>query len=115
MSLNLNLESFVLLLLFIAPGFVFTRTYTAYRPRYYQAPTAFEQFVLAVIGSTTIHTFILSLIALGILIYWGVTGQLFYVNNPFVSGISLNNYPLPIVALFVFIGVLYLFLSLVLA
>ena len=51
MSLNLNLESIVLLLFFIAPGFVFTRTYTAYRPRYFRQPSAFEQFVLAIVSS----------------------------------------------------------------
>ena len=51
MSLNLNIESIILLLVFIAPGFLFTRTYTAYRPRYYTAPNAFAQFILAIVGS----------------------------------------------------------------
>src|SRR5262245_58975036 len=115
MSLDLNLESIVLLLLFIAPGFVFTRTYTAYRPRYYREPTAFEQFVLAIVGSTVIHTFILSLISAGILIYWGLTGQLLYFYNPLASGVPLATYSVPILALFLFIGVTYLFSSLILA
>jgi hypothetical protein len=43
MSLSLNIEGIILLLFFIAPGFVFTRTYTAYRPRYFREPSAFEQ------------------------------------------------------------------------
>lgn len=115
MSLSLDLESIILLLLFIAPGFVFTRTYTAYRPRYYQAPTAFEQFVLAIVGSTIIHTFILTLLATTILIYWGVTGQLIYLSNFWPPGVPLSNYPLSALAFFLFVGVTYLFLSLVLA
>jgi hypothetical protein len=115
MSLDLNLESIILLLLFIAPGFLFTRTYTAYRPRYYREPTAFEQFVLAIVGSTVIHTFLLSLLAISILSYWGLTGQLIYLSNFVALGVPWNNYPLPALAFFLFVGVTYLFLSLILA
>jgi hypothetical protein len=115
MSLSLDLESIILLLLFIAPGFLFTRTYTAYRPRYYREPTAFEQFVLAIVGSTAIHTFLLSLIAITALSYWGLTGQLLYFNNFFTPGVSLINYPLPVLSTFLFTAAMYLFLSLILS
>lgn len=116
MSLNLNLESIILLLFFIAPGFLFTRTYTAYRPRYYQQPDAFEQFVLAVIGSAIIHATILTGIALGLTLYWLAGGQLTYVSN--VIGpvpMPLSSYPLPVLAIFIFASFLYLAASLILA
>lgn len=115
MSLNLNLQSFILLLFFIAPGFVFTRTYTAYRPRYYREPTAFEQFVLAVIGSTIINALVLSLFALVTLIYWWFTNQLLYINNPIDFTAPLSSYTLPSFIGVVFLGILYLSVSLVLA
>lgn len=115
MSLSLDLESIILLLLFIAPGFLFTRTYTAYRPRYYREPTAFEQFVLAIVGSTAIHTFILSIISVAALSYWGLTGQLLYFSTLFTPGVSLISYPVPVLATLLFIGVMYLFVSLILS
>lgn len=113
MSLNLDFQSIILLLYFIAPGFVFTRTYTAYRPRYYREPTAFEQFVLAIIGSTIIHATILTVIALGVLAYWGVTGNLFYAT--FDPSAPLGTYPLPVVAQAVFWGIVYMAASLIMA
>ncbi len=111
MSLSLNLESIILLLFFIAPGFVFTRTYTAYRPRYYREPTAFEQFVLAIVGSTVIHAAILSLFAAGGFGYWVVTGNLLY----FISIQSFSGYPMPVLAIFFVSGFLYLAATLVMA
>jgi hypothetical protein len=115
MSLSLDVESIILLLLFIAPGFLFTRTYTAYRPRYYREPTAFEQFVLAIVGSTAIHTFLLTIISILALSYWGLTGQLLFVGNFFTPGVPLTSYSIPVLAILVFIAVMYLFLSLVLS
>ncbi len=115
MSLDLNLESIILLLFFIAPGFLFTRTYTAYRPRYHRDPTAFEQFVLAIVGSTIIHAVILTIVALGVLLYSGVTGRLLYLNNFFDLTAPITSYALPILSLFVFVGIIYLTLSLILA
>jgi hypothetical protein len=116
MSLDLNFQSIILFLFFIAPGFLFTRTYTAYRPRYYRAPDAFEQIVLAIIGSAIIHTTILTGIALGVLVYWLAGGQLVYMIN-FTGPVPmpLTIYPLPVLATFLFGGVLYLALSLILA
>ena len=111
MSLSLNLESIVLLLFFIAPGFVFTRTYTAYRPRYYREAHAFEQFVLAIVGSTIIHAVLLSLIALAVLIIWYVTGVLLYT-DPLAL---INSAPTPMIAFSAFIGFIYLVVSLMMA
>jgi hypothetical protein len=115
MSLSLDLESIILLLFFIAPGFLFTRTYTAYRPRYYRAASAFEQFILAIVGSTIIHAALLTTLAIGILIYWGFTGQLYYLNNVFTSGAPIGSYPLPDLARSISGGIVYLVLSLILA
>lgn len=115
MSLSLNLESIILLLFFIAPGFLFTRTYTAYRPRYYREPTAFEQFVLAIVGSTIIHAGLLTIVAIVVLFYGGVSPQPLYLNNLIDLSVPLLDYPLPVVALLLSIGTLYLALSLIAA
>ncbi|GAB4453874.1 MAG: hypothetical protein Kow0031_36060 [Anaerolineae bacterium] len=113
MSLDLNLESIILLLFFIAPGFVFTRTYTAYRPRYFRQPSAFEQFVLAIVGSMVIHTAMLALLALGAGIYWLFTGTVTYLLP--VSLQNLTSYPLPLLAGFFLVSFLYLAATLVIA
>lgn len=115
MSLSLNLQSIILLLFFIAPGFLFTRTYSAYRPRYYREPTAFEQFVLAIVGSTIIHAAGLTIISLGVLGYWAVTGQLLYASIVFDPVASISSYPLTELAVVTFFGMVYLAASLVAA
>jgi hypothetical protein len=113
MSLSLNIEGIILLLFFIAPGFVFTRTYTAYRPRYFREPSAFEQSVLAVIGSTIINGFILAITAIIVLILWAFTGQ--FLSSSYIPDFSapVSSYPLPDLALTAFFGVIYLSASLV--
>ncbi len=116
MSLDLNFESIILLLLFIAPGFLFTRTYTAYRPRYYHPPDAFEQIVLSIIGSAIIHTTLLTGLALGLLVYWLAGGSL----NNYLALLSQvpfspSSYPPPVLIASIFIGAFYLAFSLVLA
>jgi hypothetical protein len=115
MSLSLDLESILLLLFFIAPGFLFTRTYTAYRPRYYRAASALEQFVLSIVGSAIVHSALLTIIALIILVYWAFTGQSIYLDNILGWGVPVVNFPLPILSLYIFTGIIYLVLSLVLA
>jgi hypothetical protein len=115
MSLSLNLESIILLLFFIAPGFLFTRTYTAYRPRYYRPPDAFERLVLAIIGSAIIHATILTGISLGLLLYWAGGGPVITLINLIGPPMPLSSYPLPVLAALIFVSILYLALSLVLA
>ena len=115
MSLDLNLQSIILLLFFIAPGFVFTLTYTAYRPRYYREPTAFEQFILAIVGSTIIHAAFLTIFALVILVYWAITNQLLSLNTTIDLTAPISSYTLPRLAGFTFVGIFYLAVSLVLA
>ena len=114
MSLDLNFESIILLLFFIAPGFLFTRTYTAYRPRYYIAPNTFTQFILAVVGSALIHATILTGIAVGLVGYWLSAGRPAYSNllNPTLV-FSTNS--LPTLAITIFGAILYLVVSLILA
>ena len=115
MSLNLSLEGIILLLIFIAPGFVYTRTYTAYRPRYYREPTAFEQFVRAIVGSTVIHAVILTIVGLGTVVYWGITGQFIYLSSFVDPAVPVSDLPLSTLAVFAFIGAAYLAISLILA
>ena len=58
MTLNLQLEGLILLLLFIAPGFLCFRSYSAVRLRYYKDETIFEQLVTTITASTIIHAFL---------------------------------------------------------
>ena len=115
MSLSLNPEGIVLLLFFLAPGFLFTRTYTAYRPRYYRTPEPFEQTVLAVVGSAIIHGTLLTGIALGLTAFWLIQGQLLYVSDIIGPPMPLEAYPLPVLAFIIFMAILYLAVSLILA
>lgn len=55
MTLNLQLEGLILLLLFIAPGFLCFRRYSAVSLLYYKEETIFEQLVTAITASTLIH------------------------------------------------------------
>ncbi|MDX1522038.1 MAG: DUF6338 family protein [Anaerolineae bacterium] len=116
MSLNFNIESIILLLFFIAPGFLFTRTYTAYRPRYYQAPNTFTQIVLAIVGSAIIHAVLLTVIALILLLVSGLNvGQNLYATDFFNLSASLASTTLLELARLIFGVILYLAISLVLA
>jgi hypothetical protein len=115
MSLSLDLQSIILLLFFVAPGFLFTRTYTAYRPRYYRTPDAFTQIVLAVVGSAIIHGTLLTGIALGLAAFWLIRGQLLYVSDILGPPMPLDSYPLPVLAFVIFMTILYLAVSLILA
>lgn len=115
MSLSLNLESIILFLFFIAPGFLFTRTYIAYRPRYYRPVDAFERLVLAIIGSVVIHASIFAGIGLGLVVYWLSGAQVVYLDMLFLPATPLAAYPAPLLALIILIYILYLALSLVLA
>lgn len=115
MGLSLNIESIILLLIFIAPGFLYTRTYTAYRPRYYRAPNSFAQFVLAIVGSVIIHATLLTGIALGLVGYGAVTSRVIYVSDIFNPTGTFSNYSLSTLALYVLACIVYLALSLVLA
>ncbi|MFQ5852403.1 MAG: DUF6338 family protein [Candidatus Binatia bacterium] len=54
-----NLQSFLLLLILIAPGFLFTQASAYGRPRYYKEPDLFRQTVSTLIASTVIHTLLL--------------------------------------------------------
>lgn len=115
MSFSLDLQSIILLLFFVAPGFLFTRTYTAYRPRYYRTPDAFEQVVLAVVGSAIIHGTLLTGIALGLAAFWLLGGQLLSVSDIVGPPMPLDRYPLPILAFVILMLILYLAVSLILA
>ena len=115
MSLSLSFEGIILLLFFVAPGFLFTRTYTAFRPRYYTAPNAFTQTVLAIVGSAIINATLFAGIALGLFVYWLITGNTFYLSQFYNPNFPLIDYSLPMLALYLFVVAVYLGGSLVLA
>lgn len=64
MTLNLQLQGLVILLLFIAPGFVYSRSRLHVRPRYYKEESIFEQLVTTITASTIIHIFLFPLAGL---------------------------------------------------
>jgi hypothetical protein len=115
MSLSLSFEGIILLLFFVAPGFLFTRTYTAFRPRYYTAPNAFTQTVLAIVGSAIINATLFAGISLGLFVYWLITGNTFSVNQFYSPNLPLTDYSVPVLALYLFVIAAYLGISLVLA
>jgi hypothetical protein len=113
MKVDLQLQGFVLLLTFIAPGFLFSRSYTAFRPRYYRAPDVFEQTVMTVVASTLIHTLFVGILSLLALVYWGFRGQSPLLRD--VLDVPLKNYPLWMLTVNALVVVVYLLLSLVFA
>jgi hypothetical protein len=115
MSLSLSFEGIILLLFFVAPGFLFTRTYTAFRPRYYTEPNAFTQTVLAIVGSAIINATLFVGIALGLFVYWLLTDNTFSVNQFYSPNVPLTDYSVPVLALYLLIVAAYLGISLVLA
>lgn len=64
-----DLQALLVLLLFIAPGFLFTRAYGYGLPRYHREPDAFQQMITSIVASTGIHLLLFA-IAAGILIIW---------------------------------------------
>ena len=64
MTLNLQLEGLILLLLFIAPGFLCFRSYSAVRLWYYKEETIFEQLVTTITASTIVHAFLFPVVGL---------------------------------------------------
>ncbi len=116
MSLSLDLNSIILLLFFIAPGFLFTRTYIAYRPRYYRPLETFEQVVLAIVGSVVIHaTIFAGLTLVGLVVYWISGPAVLTLSTMILPAVPLSSYPMPALAVIVFFYVIYLAVSLVLA
>ena len=116
MSLSLDLESVILFLFFIAPGFLFTRTYVAYRPRYYRPFDTFEQLILSIIGSVVIHATLFAGLGLGLLLYYFATGNIFLdFSGMFLSTMFLSAYPVPLLVAGIFLYIIYLVISLLLA
>jgi amino acid transporter len=116
MKVDLQWQGLVLLLIFVAPGFLFSRSYTAFRPRYYRTPDVLEQIVLSVVASTLIHALfmgILALLALAYWAYWNLRGWPPLLRDVLV--IPLRDYPLWMLTVNALIAVAYLLLSLVFA
>jgi hypothetical protein len=113
MKVDLQLQGLALLLAFIAPGFLFSRNYAAFRPRYYRSPDVFEQTVMTVVASTLIHILFVGILSLLALVYWGLKGQSPFLRD--VLDVPLKDYPLWMLTVNALAVVVYLLLSLVFA
>lgn len=110
-----DLQGLVVLLLFIAPGFLYSRAYLAARPRYQRAPDLFQQTVLAVVGSTLIHAGLIGSSALGFLVYTALTRRALPVRELFYIPTTAADAPVSVVVAYSLIAVIYITASLILA
>jgi hypothetical protein len=113
--MSINLQGLVLLLLFIAPGFLYSRAYLAARPRYQRAPDVFEQTVLAVVGSTLIHAGLIGGLSLVVLVYTARTGYAPRVRDLLFVPATLADAPVSVVAIYALVAAIYITASLILA
>ena len=115
MQIALELQQLILFFVFVAPGFLFTRTYLSFRPRYYKETNLFEQVALALVGSAIIHGTLLSAVAIGILVAWAVTRQSFTLDYLFGFNLPITRIPLQILAFYLYFLAGYLLLTMVVA
>lgn len=115
MQIALDLQQLIIFFIFVVPGFLFTRTYLSYRPRYYRETSLFEQAALALIGSAVIHATLLSAVAVGVLIAWGISGQMFTLDMLIGTPLDTGSIPLPILAFYLYISAGYLLLTMIVA
>lgn len=113
--MSIDLQGLVVLLLFIAPGFLYSRAYLAARPRYRRAPDLFQQTVLAIVGSTLIHASLIGSLALGVLVYTALTRRAPLVRDLFYIPATAVDAPISVVAAYSLIAVIYITASLLLA
>lgn len=113
--MSFDLQGLVLLLLFIAPGFLYSRAYLAARPRYQREPNLFEQTVLAVAGSTAIHAGLIGGLSLTVLIYAASTRRTPLIRQLLFIPTTLADAPVPVVATYSLIAAGYITTSLILA
>ena len=116
MNVALEIQQIILFFIFIAPGFFFSRTYLPFRPiQYYKQRSIFEQTTLALVGSAVIHAFLLSLVALIVLLVRSATGQVLILGQVLELNTSFED--MSLVRLFVYLlsALGYLFLSLIVA
>ena len=117
--MSIDLQGLAVLLLFIAPGFLYSRAYLAARPRYQRAPDLFQQTVLAVVGSTLIHAGLISVLALsaflGALVYTLWTGRVAIVREIVYIPTTAADAPVWVVAAYSLVAAMYVTASLILA
>jgi len=119
MQVNIQWQGLVLLLVFIAPGFVFARSYAAFypSPRYYRGPDVFAQTVLSVVASTLIHALLVGALVVLVLVY-SLIRDLSGVAPPFLRDFvsaPLQDFPLSYLAVDAVLVIVYLLISLVVA
>jgi hypothetical protein len=115
MQIALDLQQLIIFFVFVVPGFLFTRTYLSFRPRYFRETSLFEQAALALVGSAIIHATLLSAVAVGILSAWGISGQTFTLDMLVGMPLSIGSIPLPILAFYLYISAGYVLLTMIVA
>jgi len=112
---SIDLQGLVVLLLFIAPGFLYSRAYLAVRPRYQRAPDLFQQTVLAIVGSTLIHASLIGSLALGVLVYTTWTRKAPLIRDILYIPATVAEVPVPVMAAYSLTVAIYITASLILA
>jgi len=114
MDIALEIQQVIIFFIFVAPGFLFSRTYLPFRPiQYYKQTTLFEQSALALVGSAIIHGILLSIAALVILVGQAMSQQPLTLSQLVDPNVPLAQVPLPMLAWYLFVSAGYLLLSLV--
>jgi len=111
--MNIDLHGLIVLLLFLAPGFLYSRAYLRAKPRYQRTPDLFQQTVLAVAGSALIHAGLIAIVAFLVFIITILTGH-----NPLFEELlytSIAEIPLRSVTGYLLFGAFYIASSLFLA
>jgi hypothetical protein len=111
--MSINLEGLIILVLFIAPGFLFSRASVAARPPYQKTPDIFYQLVLAVVGSILIHGILLGFLSITILVYIACTGDNRLIG--YILPASIAQTPISAIVIYVVIGIFYISISMILA
>ena len=116
MNIALEIQQLLLFFIFIAPGFLFSRTYLPYRPiQYYKKTSLFEQTALSLIGSAIIHGVLFSVFAIIILPFLFALGSQATLAEYFDPSMPISQLPLTTLLTYTLISGLYLVLALIVA
>ena len=113
MNVAPEIQQILVFFIFVAPGFLFSRSYIPYRPiQYYKKPNIFDQTALLLIGSALIHGALISIVALIVLITQLISGQLITLGQFLLLAMPLEDIPLVSLAAYLLVIGIYVLISL---